>query len=249
LILAMVRTAPEPGEGPPELIEPGADELRVEEAPGEEAAQPGWVAHGDPASIPLLIRYLKDEDEVVKLAALAECASLGPKAKRAVPVILGALRDPKSTIRVEAATTLIHMNARMEEAVRALTKELTAQDARARARAAAAIGDLAAPPEWIFISCWGPDPPPHVVRPWVGKRALPALVEALRDKEPQVRAAAAHTVVRIGPSAISAVSALTSAVRDSDAAVREAATQALKRIDPAAARRVGVRQNTGDKAN
>src|SRR5208282_3517978 len=76
----------------------------------EEVDESGWVSPGNPDSIPLLIRYLKSEEEIVQVAALAEFAGMGAKAKKAVPAIVEALQDQKGSIRVEAALTLIHMN-------------------------------------------------------------------------------------------------------------------------------------------
>jgi HEAT repeat protein len=223
-------------EEPPEEVQLDRKEVRAKEGP-----EPEWVESGNPESIPLLIRYLGGKEEVVQLAALKELASMGAKARPAVPTILDSLRDPKSSIRLEAAATLVHLNVESKAAVRALTEELKAEDGTARAHAARVIGQLVQPPEVLGVSCWGPSPPPRVARPWVGKRTLPALVKALGDREPTVRARAAHTLGLIGDAAKSAAPALTQALRDEDAAVREAALWSLKRVDPAAAARAGVR--------
>jgi hypothetical protein len=244
---ATTRTSPPPGalegpavpvqlQGPPEEVQLGGKEVPAEEGPG-----PEWVASGNPESVPLLIRYLRDKEEVVQLAALKELASMGAEARPAVPTILDALKDPKSSVRLEAAATLIHLNVESKAAVRALTEELQAEEGAARAHAASVIGRLVRPPEILGVSCWGPSPPPRVARPWVGQRTLPALVRALRDREPKVRAQAAHTLGLTGDAAKPAAPALTQALRDEDAAVREAAAWSLRRVDPAAAGRAGER--------
>ena len=207
------------------------------EAVREEVIQVGgggeseWVVSVSSDSIPLLIRYLRSPNEIVQRAALAEFASMGPKAKSAAPAILAALNDSKSSIRVEAAATLIHMNTQSQAALRTLRKELKAEDATAREYAARTIGELVKPPDFLgVISCWGPDPPPPVARPWVGKRTLPALVEALRDNVPKVRIQAAHTLGLLGPDASPTLPALLRALTDDEKAVREAAKQSLRRI-------------------
>jgi HEAT repeat protein len=222
-------------EEPPEEVQLGRNEVRA-----KEGAESEWVDSGNPESIPLLLRYLRGDEEIVQFAALAEFASMGAKARPAVPAILDALRDPKSFIRVEAAATLIHLNAQSKAAVRTLTEELKAEEGADRAWAARVIGQLVSPEEVLGTCCWGPDPPPRVARPWVGKRTLPALVKALEDREPKVRAQAAHTLGLIGHAAKPAAPALAQALTDEDAAVREAAVRSLKRVDPGAAARAGI---------
>src|SRR5262249_2053674 len=117
--------------------------------------------------------------------------------RRAAPAIVAALRDPRGTVRVQAAVTLVHLKARPDDAVRALTAELRAADATDRERAATALGDLVAPPPGLGFSCWGPDPPPAVAHPWVGERTLPALLVASKDEVKAVRAAASRAVEKV----------------------------------------------------
>ena len=63
-------------------------------------------------------------------------------------------------------------------------------------------------------------------------QSVPALVEALKDKENDIRWSAAIGLGRLGESAKEAIPALETARRDRDARVREAAGVALSRIDP-----------------
>jgi hypothetical protein len=63
-------------------------------------------------------------------------------------------------------------------------------------------------------------------------RVVPALVEALNDKEGDIRWSAAIGLGSFGEQAKDAVPALQAAQRDRDARVREAASVALSRIDP-----------------
>ena len=62
---------------------------------------------------------------------------------------------------------------------------------------------------------------------------VPALIEALKDKEGDIRWSAAIGLGSFGDQARDAIPALQAAQRDRDARVREAAGVALSRIDPA----------------
>lgn len=63
-------------------------------------------------------------------------------------------------------------------------------------------------------------------------KSVPALIEALKDKDSDLRWSAAIGLGYFGEQAKDAVPALQEAQRDRDARVREAAGVALSRIDP-----------------
>jgi HEAT repeat protein len=63
-------------------------------------------------------------------------------------------------------------------------------------------------------------------------QVVPALIEALKDKEADIRWSAANGLGYFGEQAMDAIPALEAAQRDRDARVREAAGKALSRIDP-----------------
>jgi HEAT repeat protein len=64
-------------------------------------------------------------------------------------------------------------------------------------------------------------------------RVVPALIEALKDKDDDVRWSAAIGLGYFHEQAVDAIPALQAAQHDSDPRVREAANVALSRIDPA----------------
>lgn len=63
-------------------------------------------------------------------------------------------------------------------------------------------------------------------------RIVPALIEALKDTEPDIRRSAALGLRSFGPEAKDAIAPLQKALADRDARVREAARLALARIEP-----------------
>jgi hypothetical protein len=69
--------------------------------------------------------------------------------------------------------------------------------------------------------------------PEEARRAIPTLIRALADEDPETRAAAAGALGELGTNAAAAVPALARALQDDNEAVRTAATKALDRIrDP-----------------
>ena len=63
------------------------------------------------------------------------------------------------------------------------------------------------------------------------REALPALIQALQDREALVRDAAAEAIGAIGPESREAVAALHQALADSNSFVQAAAAKALKKAD------------------
>ena len=64
-------------------------------------------------------------------------------------------------------------------------------------------------------------------------QVVPALIEALKDKEGDIRLSAAIGLGSFGEQAKDAIPALQALQRERDARIREAAGKALSRIDPA----------------
>ena len=72
-------------------------------------------------------------------------------------------------------------------------------------------------------------------------QVVPALIEALNDKEPDIRRGAAFGLGTFGDQGKEAVPALVARLSDKDTGVRKAAGTSLKLIDPDAARKAGVK--------
>jgi HEAT repeat protein len=69
---------------------------------------------------------------------------------------------------------------------------------------------------------------------------VPALIDAMQDKNLYVRRDAARALADFGPEAKAAVEPLIARLKDEEPSVRKAAAASLKQIDPAAAKKAGV---------
>jgi HEAT repeat protein len=78
-------------------------------------------------------------------------------------------------------------------------------------------------------------------------KVVPALIEALKDKESDIRWSAAIGLGYFGEQAKDAIPALQATQRDRDARVREAADVALSRIDPEKFSATSKQRATGAK--
>jgi hypothetical protein len=72
----------------------------------------------------------------------------------------------------------------------------------------------------------------------IGRAAVPALIQTLGHRDPQVRRQAALVLARIGPDAADAVPELIELLGDADKDVRTAAARALGQIGPEASKAV-----------
>ncbi|MBX7168553.1 MAG: HEAT repeat domain-containing protein [Pirellulales bacterium] len=105
----------------------------------------------------------------------------------------------------------------------------------------AARSELPPPPQRPLLVGLGAPPPERGVNEAasdalgrIGEAAIPALLEALRDPDPLVRAEAVRALARMGPEAEPALDALIAALQDGDKGVRRAAAGAIGQIGPAA---------------
>lgn len=193
-------------------------------------------------------RRAADKDYEVRLEAieaLGELAQQGHAAK-ALPTIVEALRDRQAGIVRQASRVLEALGS---GAVTSLAEALKHDDAELRAQAAVTlegIGPEAASAVPALIDALA-DKDVNVrsnasnALVQVGGEALPGLIAALKSEQRDVREQAARTLRKMGPTAQSAVPALVEALQDDDVDVHTAVSSALFAIDRVAAEQAGIK--------
>ncbi len=146
-----------------------------------------------PPAVPVLISGLGDKNPSVRQHSAEAIALIGPPAHEATPHLVAALEDGELRVRFAAADAL-RLFGRRDVVVPFLLRKLESKDTLERCLAACALG--------LF------DPP--------AKEAVPALQEALKDKDAPVRDAAEMSLRKI----------------QAGAATREAATRAAATTQP-----------------
>lgn len=144
------------------------------------------------------------------LKALRE---MGPRAAKAVPVLLAALTGASGWDVGDIAETLGGIGTSPERVIPALLPLLGAREWSVRAGASAGLGGFGS----------------------AARAAVPRLIEALGDPAPDVRSAAADALGRIGLATPQAVAALAAALRDESEDVRREAAYSLGSFGAAAA--------------
>jgi HEAT repeat protein len=182
---------------------------------------------GRPAepAIPLLIETLQSRGHVsVRRNSAEALGNFGPAAKAAVPRLVTALTDDDMLVRVNAALALWRIE-RHPKAVPALVEMLQRGDAAAAYQAAVALGS-------INVSGTGHHAP--MVGVPLGnaeKSVAPALVEAFRHPDADVRRVAARSAGQLGPAVLPT---LEKPLADRDEDVRSMAVEALGWMGPEA---------------
>jgi HEAT repeat protein len=173
------------------------------------------LKEGGKAAVPVLTELLaaKGADAKVRWKAADLLEQIGPDASEAIPGLLAALKDSDPHVRAVVAKSLggVVPKESCGEAVEALAAVLK-EGGLVGAAAARAISKFGAK----------------------GAPALPALLEAMKDKDSTVRWEAGRTVGKIGAAAKSAVPALVEQMKDEAPLVREHAAEALGDIGPEA---------------
>jgi HEAT repeat protein len=182
-------------------------------------------AGGAPA-VPVLLEACRDEDSLVRSWAALALDRIAREDPAALPVFLAALKEEDASVRAAAAGVLV-------QAIRT-ARGLERKFLTRPGLAVASAGGLFTPTRTKRAEDTARDgragakilPPDEAV--------LPALLEALRDPEPIVRARVASALGDLGPEARDAVYPLVEALRDPDSSVRNSAASALGQIGPAA---------------
>jgi HEAT repeat protein len=127
--------------------------------------------------VPRLIRDLKEGDENTRAEAAEALGDLGPDGKPALPAVLSALGDEGERVRQNALRAIIAIGPD-EKAIQPLTNSLKDSDNIVRALSANALGQLGS----------------------LARRSVPALREALHDRDENVQKEAADALKAIlGP--------------------------------------------------
>jgi HEAT repeat protein len=194
-------------------------------------------------AVPELSRALEDGDLKVRWAAADALGQIGPGAKAAAPALLEALEDGRASLRALAAQALgeIGREGDAKDPVPALVESLRDPERQVRRQAAWALAKLGAagtPDAKEAVKTltdgltdsweWG-----ATLAVLVRFRAdsVPALVDALKRGDVEVRKAAANLFLQLGPDEYrSAVPALTEALKDSDGYVRFRCAVALMHV-------------------
>jgi HEAT repeat protein len=201
---------------------------------------------GDEAAVGPLTAVLKDPGQQEYWpGAAGALGGVGPPARAAVPLLLGALeakgvRDPElaKRLRLAAARALGRIAADPEAAVPALArmardKGLADFERTQPLQALRGFGPKAAPALPALLETVR-DPQDWLCRKdafaalaAVGPAAVPALTELLQDRSPDIRLGAVRALAEVGVGVKGVVPALLEAERDDDEKVREEARRAL----------------------
>ncbi|HZU37548.1 MAG TPA: HEAT repeat domain-containing protein, partial [Gemmataceae bacterium] len=219
-------------------------------------AAPGVLIHLGARAAPAVPALIKAVQARRVLAAMA-LGAIGPAAKDAVPALRQALADKKTTTDLignadpalsrlgitkpslagAAAAALEQIGPAAEPAIPELIATLKHPQADARYQAAHALGRLASD---------APEVPPALARVMrddkedpliraeaiealgqLGKAALPSLIDGLKLRLADLRAAAARNLGRIAPLPPEAIKALAHVLADPEPAVRMASARVL----------------------
>ncbi len=220
-----------------------------------------------PDAVAALIEALKDPDPTVRANAVESLPWVGgphvndPQVRAAVtksdlPAILAAVKDPEAVVRAKAASALAVVNADAKTSSASLADLLNDPSASVRLAAVRGLGDIASKADVLSSVLLARKDDDGEVRAAavkalgaVGgqrKEAVSALVDALRDREPDVRAAAYELSDRLrwNPRGLNpakdVVPVLLELARDKSYPSRSAAVKSIGQIGPDAAVAVPV---------
>jgi HEAT repeat protein len=200
---------------------------------------------------PLLLAGLNDKDIGSRIAAAGALWKVNGNSKDTVPVLIQVLEQSPSIAHLWAADEITSIGSDAKAAVSALRKSMEKSPWRdGPARALGSIGPdaAAAEPDLVALleSKNGATRAHAAAALWKisrHPRALPALLDELRNPVDGSRYAAIVAVGQIGPPAKSGVPDLLKALSARELYVRQAAAQSLARVDPAVPPRKAGQEN------
>ncbi len=200
-------------------------------------------------TVSLNLRDLRSENAGVRARAavnLGNNASPGSpandreQARRAIPALLDALKDPDQSVREATAFALGNIPGDMRICVPPLIEALRDQDVQVRARAADALGRIGQSPELAvpaLVSFLQEDQgsryfSSHALIKFgpAAKMAVPTLIDLLKGDDPSLPWYAAQVLGAIGPDAQAAVPALTNMLQATNDQEQLEAADAVAKI-------------------
>ena len=185
----------------------------------DEACQPSldstFRRNPDPASIPVLLELLQDEDPVVRFLAVRCISFLGAQAQPATPALIQALNDIDDGVRLQSALALGKIGPKAKEAITPLQNFADSPDKLMELH--------------CLESLWKISGKTEIVIP----RLIKLLTIKKSDDESGVREGAAKALGEIGPTARKAIPALIETLqqaKDSDYGVRIGCIEALGKM-------------------
>jgi len=181
----------------------------------------------------------------LKTVSLWALARMNPEDKQlqreVAPRLVEALKAPDARLRAAAARGLIDLNPDPEivrPAMQKVMEEATPEALNDMLDALASLGEKAVPRLIKALEAEAVRPKAAAIIARIGppaKEAVPALIAALADKNPETRNEVLFALAAIGPEAKEAVPAIKEALKDPDMKVCYSACYALGKIGPAAA--------------
>ncbi|MBL7133421.1 MAG: DUF1287 domain-containing protein [Phycisphaerae bacterium] len=219
---ALVEMGPQAAEATPALIQ--ALKQRNEPVAKWAAQVLGEIGPAAKDAVPALIDALKGGDWEMRCCAAEALGRIGPGAKAAVPALIDVLKGGDWDVRYYAAGALGRIGPAAKAAVPALEEALKDKDGNVRYAAAAALARLGLPDRGLPVLIALLKGKSSILGKYAAmalgeigapaKAAIPALKEALEDREADVRYAATDALKKIqaAPAPTSAVAAPTSAI-------------------------------------
>lgn len=197
----------------------------------------GQLVANSKTAVPSFRNALQNSDKNVRLMTLEILGKLGAEAGPTAGAIGDCLKDKDKDIRVGAIKALWQLGPAAKDGVPALAQLVEDKDQQTALAAIETLGQIGpraetAVPNLILAFAGGDEMYEGTVEALVkiGKPAVPALVNALSDKQPIYRLGAAVTLGRIGPDAKAAVGPLSRQRKDPVPEVRQAVDKALRTI-------------------
>jgi HEAT repeat protein len=191
-------------------------------------------------AIPALVRALRDKSPLVRSEAAVALGKIGPDADEVVEALATACRDKDYGVRINVVKALGLCAPTNASGVAHL--ETTLADTRREVCYASyrSLGKGGKPSVPVLVRALGQNDPWHrkyaaralgdAARGTSNAAAAEALVEALSDKDAEVRREAAWSLGLVGPKAPGVVERLKALREDDDYVVRTAAAMVLKKV-------------------